>query len=98
MLESSFQARLIKEIKKRFEGCVVVKNDPNYLQGFPDLTIFFNDRYALLECKRSRDEPHQPNQDFYVRKMNGMSYAAFIFPENKEEILNELQTALRSEK
>lgn len=76
----------------------MVKNDPNYLQGFPDLTIFFNDRYALLECKRSRDEPHQPNQDFYVRKMNGMSYAAFIFPENKEEILNELQTALRSEK
>ena len=88
--ESAFQSSLIKELKERYEGCMVLKNDPNYKQGIPDLTILYKDRWAALECKRGEKEHHQPNQDYYVEKMNGMSYSAFIFPENKEAILNEL--------
>ena len=89
--ESKFQAELIKELEALYPDCVILKNDPNYKQGFPDLTIFYKDKWAVLECKRSEDEHHQPNQDYYVEKLNGMSYSSFIFPENKGVVLNELE-------
>jgi len=86
--ENKFQAELIKEIKERWNDCIVMKNDPNYMQGVPDLAIFNNDKWAMLECKKSAHESHQPNQDYYVGLMDNMSFARFIFPENKEEILD----------
>ena len=67
---------------------MVLKNDANYIQGIPDLTIFYGNKWACLECKRGSNESHQPNQDFYVEQMDGMSFARFIYPENKEEVLN----------
>lgn len=95
-LESGFQDRLVVELEKRFPGCVVVKNDPTYIQGFPDLSIFYDDRWAILECKKSRKEKHQPNQDYYVDTLNRMSFSRFIYPENKEEVLNDLQQTFKS--
>lgn len=91
MLERKFQSELIKELKKRFPGCMVLKNDANYIQGFPDLTILHKDHWAVLECKKGEKEKHQPNQDYYVEKLNGMSYSAFICPENKQQIMSELE-------
>lgn len=91
MRESGFQARLIRTLKERFPGCVVLKNDANYIQGIPDLTIFYKNKWAMLECKRSENESHQPNQDYYVERMDGMSFARFIFPENMEEVLHDLE-------
>ena len=93
-LERDFQAKLIKELKVMFKGCIIVKNDPNYIQGIPDLLILYNDRGAALEVKKSEHAHHQPNQEYYVDLMDQMSFAAFIYPENKEEILYELQQAL----
>ena len=94
--ENAFQSELIKEIKELLPGCMVLKNDPEYIQGIPDLTIFYKDRWATLEVKRSSNASHRPNQDYYVDKMNEMSFSRFISPENKKEILNELQSALRA--
>lgn len=94
-LESKFQAELIKDLKRIFPGCIVLKNDPNYIQGMPDLTIFYRDRWATLEVKKSASASHQPNQDYYVEMMNRMSFSRFIYPENKEEVLHELQQSLR---
>lgn len=91
MLESSFQAQLIRSIKKRFPGCIVIKNDPNYIQGIPDLLVLYKNKWASLECKKSADSKKQANQTYYVDKMNEMSFSRFISPENKEEVLNELQ-------
>lgn len=91
MLESKFQANLIKDIKTTFPGCVVLKNDSSYLQGIPDLSIFYKDKWAMLEVKKDEKANHQPNQDYYVNKMNEMSYSKFIYPENKDEVLNELK-------
>ena len=96
--ESEFQKDLIKELKETFPGCIVLKNDSSYLQGIPDLTIFFNDKWAMLECKRSANAHHQPNQEYYVGKADGMSFARFIFPENKEDVINELKSALGAER
>lgn len=91
MLESVFQSRLIKELKKIFQGCIVLKNDANYLQGFPDLIILYKDKWAVLECKASHNSPVQPNQRYYIEQLDKMSYANFIYPGNKEEVLNDLQ-------
>lgn len=94
--ESIFQAGLIKEIKNRLPGCYVLKNDAGYLQGVPDLLVLYEDKWATLECKRSEYEKHRPNQDYHVRQMNEMSFSSFIFPENKEEVLDEMVSTLRS--
>jgi hypothetical protein len=94
--ESKFQADLIKKLKVRFPGCIVIKQDANYIQGIPDLLVLYKNKWAALECKKSVIAHHQPNQDYYVGKMNEMSYAAFIFPENEEEVLNELESAFES--
>lgn len=95
MKENEYQAELIKEIKREFPGAMVLKNDPNYIQGIPDLLILFKDRWAALEVKRSKNDSHRPNQDYYISIMNKMSFARFIYPENKEEILDELQRSFR---
>lgn len=95
-LERKFQAQLIKELKNRFPGCIVLKNDPNYLQGIPDLTIFWKSYWATLEVKKSEKASHQPNQDYYVGIMDKMSFSRFIYPENKEEVLNALQRTFGS--
>ena len=96
MLERNFQAKLIKDLKKIFKNCIVLKTDPNYLQGFPDLLILYKKKWAALECKKSIKASHRPNQEYYVNLLNKMSFASFIFPENKEEVLNELRKAFKS--
>ena len=94
MRESYFQSNLIKELKRRFPGCIVMKNDAGHKQGIPDISVLFGDRYAVLECKRSASAPHRPNQDYYVDRVNAMGgMARFIFPENKEAVLDELESA-----
>lgn len=96
MKESQFQSGLIKDLKNRFEGCIVIKNDANYIQGIPDLLILYEGRWAALECKRTEKSKHQPNQDYYVERMNSMSFARYICPENKQEVLNDLERAFRT--
>lgn len=96
MRENKFQADLIKEIKQRLPGAIVMKNDPNYIQGIPDLTVLYKNNWACLECKKGKNEHKQPNQDYYISKMGKMSFAAFIYPENKEDILDAMEQALES--
>lgn len=90
MLENKFQANLIKEIKGRLPGCIVMKNDSSYIQGIPDLLVLHKNKWASLEVKKSANAKRQPNQEYYVDKMNDMSFSRFIYPSNKEEVLNEL--------
>ena len=94
MLESKFQANLIKEIKEHLPGCIVMKTDPNYIQGMPDLLILHKNKWASLENKRSANAKKQPNQQYYVDKMNEMSFSRFVCPENKEAVLSDLYKAL----
>lgn len=96
MLESQFQSKLIKELKKLFPGCIVMKSDSGYLQGIPDLLVLFNDKWAALECKQHAGAKKQPNQEYYVGKMDEMSFSRFICPENKEEVLHDLQQSFQS--
>lgn len=93
-LESGFQDRLRKELLERFPGCMVFKMEQ--VQGIPDLLVLYEDTWATLEAKRSADAKRQPNQDYYVNKMNDMSFSRVIYPSNKEEVLDELQQTFRS--
>jgi len=94
VLENKFKTQLIKELKTKFPGCMIFHLDPNEKQGSPDLLILHNDRWAALEGKKNATASHRPNQDYYIDMMNAMSYASFIFPENKEEVLHELEQSL----
>lgn len=94
MLERDFQKNLIKELKEKFEGCYVLKNDgSNTPAGFPDLTILYKDKWAALECKKTAKAHKQPGQPYYISQLDSMSFAKFISPENKENVLYELQQA-----
>lgn len=96
MLERVFQANIIRELQERFPGCIVMKNDPTYIQGIPDLIVLYKDKWAALECKNKKTAHKQPNQNYYVDRMNKMSFSSFVYPENKEEVLDELQHAFRT--
>nr|DAF07586.1 MAG TPA: Nuclease [Caudoviricetes sp.] len=94
MRESQFQAQLIKKLNKMLPGIIILKNDPNYIQGIPDLILLYKNHWAALEVKRGATASVRPNQAHYVRTMYAMSYAAFIYPENESEILSEVQQSL----
>lgn len=94
-LERNFQESLIKDLKKLFPGCIVMKNDSSYIQGIPDLLILYRDKWASLEVKKDSHAKKQPNQEYYVGQMDEMSFSRFIYPENKEEVLNELFEAFK---
>lgn len=94
--EGTFQSKLIEELEGMFKGSIVTKLDANHIQGIPDLLILYKNKWATLECKESEEAPARPNQPYYVDLMNKMSFSRFIFPENKEEVLNELRKAFKS--
>ena len=91
MLERDYQKKLVKKLQDVFPGCIVLKNDAQLKQGIPDLLVLYNDKWVALEVKKSETASHRPNQDLKVQKMNEMSYAAFIYPENEEKIFSELK-------
>lgn len=91
MLEREYQAQLIRQLKRLFPNCIILKNDTRHIQGIPDLTVLYGERWAMLEVKASARAAVQPNQEYYVNALNGMSFAAFIHPGNEEEVLRDLQ-------
>lgn len=94
-LESKFQKELIDEIKRRYPGCVALKNDSSYIQGFPDWTILYEDKWAVLEVKKESGARKQPNQEYYVDSLDNMSFSRFVFPENKDEVLEDLDAIFK---
>lgn len=96
MLENRFKTKLVKELKDRFPGCIITHLDPNEIQGIPDLLILYKDKWAALEGKKTADALIRPNQLYYVNRMSAMSYASFIYPENKERVLDEISQLFKS--
>lgn len=105
MKESDFQHDLIKEIKEMFPGSMILKNDATYKQGIPDLLVLWKKHWAALEVKKSKAEcmkcirTNRPaNQKYYVDLMDEMSYASYVYPENKEEVLDGLARSFKSKR
>lgn len=95
-MESTFQRQVKRNLQELFDGCLVQKMDPNYTQGIPDYLVIFKDKYAFLEIKDHAKANHRPNQDYYIQKFNSWAFASFIYPENKEEVLDRLEKYFRS--
>ena len=93
MLERQYQAKLIRRLRVEFPGCVILKNDASYIQGIPDLTLLFKDKWAMLESKADGTSSMRPNQLYHIAQLNQMSFAAVIYPSNEDEIIYELQLA-----
>lgn len=93
MKENQYQGGLIKKIEKRFPGSLVMRTNSEHIQGLPDLLILYKEHWAALEVKASDDAPVQPNQSYYINLLDNLSFAAYIYPENEEEILSALQQA-----
>ena len=93
-LESGFQDKLRDELKRMFPGCMIFKMDQ--IQGIPDMLILYEDKWAMLENKRSANARRQPNQEYYINILNNMSFARFVYPENKDEVLDELYFYFRN--
>lgn len=96
MLENRFKTKLVNELNEMFPGCIILHMNPNEIQGISDLLILYKDKWAALEGKKSADEPARPNQPYYVDKLDHMSFAAFIYPENKDEVLDDLYLHFRN--
>lgn len=95
MLERDFERGLRKRLEALFPGCLYLKLDPTAIQGIPDRLVIWQNRWAALELKRSPRAKRQPNQEYYVNLMDRWSFAAFVHPENVEEVLDALQRAFR---
>ena len=94
-LERDYQSALIQKIRRMYPNAIILKNDANYLQGVPDLSIFHGPNYAMLETKQSSSASRQANQEWYISLFQSWAYGAFIDPSNEKDILNELQEALQ---
>lgn len=93
--ESDFERELMEDLDEAFPGCMVIKGASMFRQGVPDRILLCGKNWAALEVKPDPKAATQPNQPWYVEKMNDMSYAAIITPENKQEVISEIQAAFR---
>ena len=93
--EGKFKKDLKKKLKEMFPGCIITKLDASNIQGIPDMLVLWKDRWAALECKESKNASKRPNQALRVERMNNMSFASFIYPENEQEVLNDLERSFK---
>ena len=98
MRESEYQAKVVRRLRAMFPGCIILRNDPRFIQGIPDLIVLWHNCWAALEVKTSEDAPVQPNQQFYLEEMDKMSFAMFIYPEIEDEVLYDLQRSFESQR
>ena len=92
--EGRFKDEVLDELDALLPGCFILWGNSRMRQGVPDILVLWGGRWGMLEVKASANSKKQPNQDYYVDLFDEMSFAAFIYPENKEEVLSALQSAL----
>ena len=90
--ERDYQPDVKEKLLELFPGCVILKNDSSYIQGIPDLSIFYKDKWAMLEVKKTKPsvKDFRPNQEHYLQKLDTMSFARVIFPENMDQVFKDL--------
>lgn len=71
---------------------IIMKNDANYVQGIPDWIVIDQSGVYIFEIKRNKCASRQPNQEYYINYFRKLGYyAAIVYPENEEEVLDAIQ-------
>lgn len=97
VLEKKFQSQLKNDIEELLPGSIILKNDPTFLQGIPDLLVLYKDKWCALEVKAFADAPFRPNQPYYISRMNAMSFCMVVYPENEASVLRDLEIFTKGE-
>ena len=95
VLEKDFQKTIIKWL--RAKGCLVIKYQQNATTraSIPDIIFLKEGFWGAIEVKKSKTSKFQPGQKEMVTKMNEMSWAKVVWPENWKETQKELGEILR---
>jgi len=98
MLESAFKKNFITELNVRLAPIdLEYIHTRSHNRSFPDLLILGpGSTWAALEFKAAEEADHQPNQAWYINRLNHWAYATFMYPENREEVLGDLEKLFTS--
>lgn len=98
MLEKIFVKHFRYELQKRMGETHLDYIHPRaYSRSQPDLIILGSKNiWAALEFKESKNAHRQPNQEYYIKRLNEKGFARFVYPENVEEVLDELEELFTS--
>ena len=92
MSEATFRTKWLNKFKKLSPDIFIEFADPKRKNGIPDVIIFYKKKYARLETKRSKNASKRLHQQYYIDYFNSQGiYAAFLTPENQEEVYNALR-------
>ena len=92
-----FQSQLVKRLEREFDGCIILRNDHQWaFQGIPDLLMLWGPNWVALETKANSKSARRPNQPYYVKRMDQMSYASFVSPDNVEVVIDEIHRSFGS--
>lgn len=90
MKEADFQKKVIAWLKK--QGCLVLKYEQNATTRAGVADVFFCKEgfYGFIETKKAKNSPLRPGQKEFIEKMDEWSYGRICYPENFEQIKEEL--------
>lgn len=98
-LEREFQPKLNEEVKRRMPTCEIIRLDANKnYQGIPDFLVLCPEGWGIFETKRRPNSRKQPNQDHHIKRLSKIGFSAFINPDNMDEVLDDFQSTLRSDR
>lgn len=88
--EADFQATIIKWL--RHNGCLVLKYQQNATTraGIPDILFLKEGFWGAIEVKKAKNAPFRPGQKEMIAKMDEMSWAKAVYPENWADTQAEL--------
>ena len=94
MKEADFQKTIVRWLRSK--GCLVLKYQQNATTraGIPDIIFLKEGFWGAIEVKKSKTAKYRPGQKEMVAKMNEMSWAKVVFPENWADTRKELEIML----
>lgn len=93
MLESDFKQMFFDELRDILPGCLILRGNSAWIQGFPDNVVLHRDGWFAFEFKRGPRAKRRPNQEYYIDLLDDMSYSTFVDPTNYREVLDAVQQA-----
>ena len=92
--EAKLQSEVIKWL--RSQHCFVMKCSvmPGIPAGTSDVFFCYEGFYGFIEVKKSKTAKFQPLQPEFLEKMHNWSWAKAVYPENWDEIKQELEGML----